>query len=237
MCSPDFGIAEYAAIASALAATGGTIMNANQQASNQANAIRAKNEQTARTIAAEKALQDQSSGIFSQTMKPFQDSAPQQNLQTAQDTNTNAIAANAPTASSLAGGATTGNAPKVVQDSENSTIANRLKSIGQKGTALGALTGYDTNNQALDRGLQDSRLQLGTIGDFAKQTAGVGAAQTEAAIANSQKAPSPFGDLLEGAGQLGSLYAGKNGAFSNLFGSKTPGFVSVTPNQLTGLYG
>jgi hypothetical protein len=36
-------------------------------------------------------------------------------------------------------------------------------------------------------------------------------------MANSQKPIGPAGDLLGAAGQLGSFYAGKNGAFDNIF--------------------
>lgn len=218
MCDPMSALA----VASAGATIGGQVMQSNEAAANQAAAINAKNDAAARTIAAEKNLQDKSTAIFGQTLQPYQGTAPAQALNTAQAANTNAITSNAPSAASLAGGATTGNAPKVVQDSENSTVAARVKDLGQKGAALGNLTGYDSMNQGNDRALQDSKLKIGTIGDFAKQQATVGDALEQADVANSQKAPSPFGDLLKGAGQLGSFYAGKNGAFGNIFGPKPP---------------
>lgn len=210
MCDP-------VTLAAAGATIAGSVMKSNEATSNQAAAINAKNAGTADMIAKEQNLQHQSSGIFDQTMQPFRGAAPAANLQTAQGANTAAISANGPTAANLAGGATTGNAPKVVQDSENSSISNRISKLKASDAALGSLTGYDTNNSGIARNLMDSKSQIGTIGDFARQDANVGQALTNAAVTNSQKAPSPFGDLLSGAGQVGMMAGGGSG-LSNLFG-------------------
>jgi hypothetical protein len=214
-------------IASAAAMAGGTLLKSNEATSNQAAAINAKNQGTADMLAKEQQLQHQSSGIFDQTLQPFQGNAPTENLQAAQGANTAALTANGPTATALAGGATTGNAPQVVQDSEKGTIANRISKLRASDAALGSLSGYDTNNSGIARGLQDSKSQLGTIGDFARQDANVGQALTSAAVANSQKAPSPFGDLLAGAGQVG-MAAGAGGMPSLFGGSVKAGTNGVT---------
>lgn len=224
MCDPVSAIAAL----SLGAQVGGQVMQRNEAVSNQAAAITAKNKAAGDTIAKEQALQKQSSGIFDQTLAPFQGStAP--NLQPAQAANTSALTANAPTAGSLAAGATTGNAPKVVQDSENSAIGARMAKLHDSDVALGNLTGYDSANAATSRNFAGAKDQIGTVGNFAQENANVGAAQMEADVANSQKAPSPWGDLLQGAGTIGSYYAGQNGAFNNLFkgASKVPKVTSI----------
>lgn len=221
MCTPDLGIGEMIALGSAAASTGGALLNSSQQSANQAAGIRAKNEAAAATAAKEAQLQQEATGVFQSTLKPFQDTNPQTSLNTAQTGNTAAITANAPTAASLAGGGVTTNAPKVVQDSSNGTIANRLHAIGTNAANLGNLTGYDTNNQNNTRAVADAAQKIGTLGNFAGSDASVGTALQNAAVTNSQKPPSPFGDLLSGAGSLGGYFAGQNGAFSNIF-SKMP---------------
>lgn len=218
MCDPMTALA----VASVGASIGGSMIQSNEAAGNQARAITAKNEATARNIAAEQQLQDRSSNVFNTTLKPFQGDGPSQALQTAQAANTNTIAANAPTTAALTAGATTGNAPKVVQDDAAGSVAGRQKNIADKGAAFGDLLGYGSANQATGRALGDSALQLGTVGDFAKGRAMVGQAQMESDVANSQHPMSPWGDLLKGAGQLGGFYAGTKGAFGNILGPKVP---------------
>lgn len=225
MCDPMTALA----VASAAATVGGGVMKSNEAASNTARAITAKNEAAARNVATQNQLQGEANNVFASTLKPFQDEAPKTSLNTSQAADASTILANAPGQTALAAGATTGNAPKVVQSDEGNSIASRLGKINQYGANLGNLTGYDSQNQGVARNLQDSRLKIGTVGDFARTDANVGAAQMGADVANSQKAPSPFGDLLEGAGQLGGFYAGKNGAFSNLF-KKPPG-LGPTPTM------
>lgn len=221
MCTPDLGIGEMVAIGSALASAGGAVMNSNAQAANQANAIRAKNKAAADMLAQQATQQKAATDVFNSTLQPFQDQTPQQMVAPSQAADTSAILANAPVADALAGGATSANAPKVVQDAENKSIGSRMQKIGQYGTNLGNLTGYDTANAGTARGLKDAALKIGTYGDFARQDATVGNAQMNADIANSQKPVSPFGDILGTAGQLGGYYAGQNGAFKNLFGKTT----------------
>lgn len=204
MCDPF----TMAAVGTA-ASVGGNYLNSQNALGNQKNAIWASNNANTALQAKENELQKQSSGIFDQTLKPFQGELPGQNLSAAQGGNTAAISGNAPTAAALAGGATTGNAPQVVADSENKSIADRMKTIGDNGARLGALSGYDALNQDTGRNLRDSSNQLGVIGNFAQQDANVGAATRQAAITNSQKAPSPFGDLLAGGGQVLSAGAGR----------------------------
>lgn len=197
---------------------GGAFFKSNEAASNQAAAINAKNASTAQTIAQEQALQKQSSGIFDQTLQPYQGAAAP-NLETSQAANTATLDSNAPTAASLAGGATTGNAPKVVADTASDSIASRISKLKASDAALGSLSGYDTANSTNARAVKAANDQIGTIGNFAGEDANVGAARTAADVANSQKAPSPFGDLLSGAGAVGSAYAGGGGSLSKLFGS------------------
>jgi hypothetical protein len=232
MCTPDFGVSEAIALASAAASAGGAIMNSNAQAANQANAINAKNKATQDMLAQQAAQQKLATNVFQSTLQPFQDQTPQQSVQPAQAANTSAILANAPVRDVLAGGATSANAPKVVQDSANNSIASRMQKIGQYGENLGNLTGYDTANAGTSRDLKDAALKIGTYGDFAKEDAATGNAAIDSAIANSQKPVSSFGDLLSTAGQLGGYYAGQNGAFKNLFGpaQKT---LQVRPVNLT----
>lgn len=231
MCDPVTAIAGVSALASA----GGALMNSSAQAGNQAAAIRAKNDAAQATAAKEAQLQQQATGVFQSTLKPFQDTNPQTSLNTAQTSNTAAINANAPTAATLAGGGITPNAPKVVQDSASGTVASRMHSIGQNATNLGNLTGYDTNNQTNDRNVAEAARQIGTLGNFASEDANVGQALQGAAVTNSQKAPSPFGDLLGAAGSLGGIYAGQNGAFGNILGKPKlpPGAVL---DSVSGIY-
>lgn len=202
MCNPLLALAAGGQVA-------GSFMNANAAANNQRNMIEAGNSANLALQAKENELQKQSSNIFDQTLQPFQGTMPGQNLSTTQAGNTAAIAANGPSAAALAGGATTGNAPQVVADSENKSIADRLKTIGDNGAHLGALSGYDTQNQDTGRNLRSASDQIGTIGNFAQQDANVGAATRNAAITNSQKAPSPFGDLLTGGSQIAAYGAGR----------------------------
>lgn len=200
-------------------------MQRNEAVSNQAAAITAKNKAAGDTIAKEQALQKQSSGIFDQTLAPYQGSAAP-NLATSQAANSAAISANAPTADALTAGSTSGNAPKVVQDANASAIGSRLSKLHASDLALGNLTGYDSANAANAIDFTSAKDKIGTVGNFARENAAVGGAQMEADIANSQKAPSPWGDLLQGAGQVGVYYAGQNGAFDNLL-KKKPATVSI----------
>jgi hypothetical protein len=192
-------------------------MNSNAQASNQANAIRAKNEGAAKLVADEQARAQQANDVFTQTLQPFQGDQPARNLQTAQAADTAGIQANAPVRDVLAGGATSANAPKVVQTAADNSIASRMTKMGQEAQNLGALTGYGSANGATGRNLSNANLKIGTIGNLAGQDANVDNALTNANMANSQKPIGPAGDLLGAAGQLGSFYAGKNGAFDNIF--------------------
>lgn len=231
MCDPVTAIAAASAVASA----GGAFMNSSAQAGNQAAAINAKNQAASATAAKEAQLQQQATGVFQSALKPFQDTNPQTSLNTAQTGNTAAINANAPTAATLSGGGLTPNAPKVVQDSAANTVANRVRTIGQNATNLGNLTGYDTNNQTNTRNVAEAARQIGTLGNFANEDANVGTALQQAAVTNSQKPVSPFGDLLSAAGSLGGIYAGQNGAFGNLFNkSKLP--AGAVLDSATGIY-
>lgn len=229
MCDPMTALA----VASVGASIGGNILQSNEAAANQANAINAKNKSVADQFAQQAALQKKATDVFDSTLTNFQGDKPAENLASNQAANTAAIANNAPTAASLAP-ITTGAAPKVVQDSEKQSVADRIRKIGQFGANLGNLTGYDTANAAAARGLKDAGLNIGTIGNFAQEDANVGNAQMNANIANSQKAPSPWGDLLSGAGQLGSVYAGQNGAFGNLFGKSLP--KNAVLSSVSGIY-
>lgn len=207
MCEP-ISLSTAIAGASALASAGGAIMNSNAAAANQANAINTKNKAVAESIARQNRLSDEGAALFQNTLQPYQGDAPVKSLQTAQDTGTAAIMANTPGEAALAGGATTGNAPKVVAESENRSIADRVAKLGQNASRIGALTGYDQMGQNNSRAINDSRLKMSNIGTFANQEAMVGNAATNAAVANSQKAPGPFGDILSAAGQLGSFGSG-----------------------------
>lgn len=223
MCEP-ISVGTALAGASALASVGGGIMNSNAAASNQANAVRAKNEAAARTLAQQEDLQKQSSAIFDTNLNTYQ--APERTLQTAQAADTNAVSQNRPDAAALSGGATTGNAPRVVQDSANASIASRIAKLRASDAALGNLSGYSSAAQNLARGTKDAALKIGTIGTFANDNATTGAARMQADVANSQQVPGPWGDLLQGAGSIGSYYAGKNGAFDNILGPKNTGSVT-----------
>jgi hypothetical protein len=218
MCTPDLGIGEALALGSAVASAGGAIMNSNAQAANQAAAIRAKNEGVAKMLADQAAQQKTATDVFNSTLQNnFQGDKPQQQLQQSQANDTTAILGNAPTTDVLAGGATSSAAPKVVQDAADKSIASRMQKTAQFGQNLGNLTGYGTANGVVGRNLADAGRKISTAGDFARQAGNVDTALTNANIANSQKPPSPWGDLLGTAGQLGGYYAGQNGAFSNLF--------------------
>ncbi len=196
------------AVAGAAANAGGSFLNAQGEAGNAKAAVNASNAENIALQAKEAAHQKDATNIFDQTLQPFQGNVPGQNLATAQGGNTATFNANGPSAAQLAGGATSGNAPRVVQDAENSSIASRMQTLGENNARLGALTGYDTQNQDSGRALHSAGDQIGTIGNFAQQDATVGAKLRAAAIKNSQKAISPFGDILKGVGTAAALGSG-----------------------------
>jgi len=196
-------------VGSALAGAAGSYMNAQNGVANQKAAINAGNQANIDLAAKEDALRAQARPVFDTALKPYQDGAPAQNLSTAQAGNTNFFQNNAPTAAQLSNGVIGTNAPQVVSDSANQTLASRMQKMATADHALGNLTGYDTVNQNNVRANHSAADDLGVISDFARENATVGAATRNAAIVNSQKLASPFADILQGAGQIGSYGAGK----------------------------
>jgi hypothetical protein len=204
MCDPI--TAGVLAGAAALKA-GGAYLDSNDAAGNAKRAVKAGNAGTQAIIDKNAEYQGQANDVFGSTLKGFEPSAQSGNLAQAQTANTNTFNANAPTAEMI-GGINSTFAPKVVQDSAHTAIANRMATDALRNTAFGNLTGYSTNTADNGFALNDANRQMDTINNFAGENARIGQVARQAAVNNSQKAPSPVGGILSGLGSLAAMYAG-----------------------------
>ncbi len=200
--------------------TAGGLLSSSEASANNRRMIEARNAATMGEVARSKAYGEKSRGIFDTSLDGYSSDPA-----AAQAASGEAIASNAPTD---VGSITSVNAPKVVADREGAKIADVFTRNAGLDKALGNLKGYDNNT--VDNGLRlnQSGRDIDMIGDFAKTSAGVNAIEQRAAENNARRAPSPLGQILQTAGQVGSFYGGKGGSIFPMGRSSVPNFAPMT---------
>lgn len=188
----------------------GSIYKGQEAADTQNNMISARNAATQQELERSRAFGAESRGEFGKSLNVFDPAGQGARLAGNQAGASSYFAGNAPTAAGV-GTISTGNAPKVVADTEAKTIGDTFGKIGRSSAAHGNLAGYDQTmfDNNVDTNAQARRID--SIGDFAKVSAGVNKTEQEAAQRNAYRNPSPIGDILQTAGQVGAFYGGKGG--------------------------
>jgi len=190
--------------------TAGSIYKGKEAADTQNAMIGARNAATQQELERSKKYSAESQGEFDKSLNIFDPQNQATRLQTNQNAATSGFNINAPTQAGV-GTIGTGNAPAVVGRNEQAGLGDVFRRINDRGAAHGKLAGYDQTTFDNNVDLTGQARRIDSIGDYAKVSSGVNKTEQEAAYKNAYRNPSPLGDILQTAGQVGAFYGGKGG--------------------------
>jgi hypothetical protein len=202
MCDPITGLA----IASTAASVGGGLYSSYEANNN------AQSEMLARNNVLNSFLQKQTAhrkNNEAALTKRVEDMAPQANQQKID----NAVAGrgatiDATTSAPPSDVPLTGSAPKVVKDTVAGALSKAFGEATDAAKAKAKVSGY--GDMMLDNqfGIGDTERQIGTTNNFARGEAALLPSQQELAGFAARKPSTGIGQIIQAAGQVGSMYAG-----------------------------
>lgn len=203
----------------------GSYVNARETNANVKRGNSAREASLRQELDRQKVFQDQAGQEFSTANDRFSPEARQNNLGDIIAKRQDALNGAVQTEQPQGYAAVPDSAPKVVK----TDLAKRLaEAVGRSRQQAGALAKLGATSDLFDAdaiGLHNADAKIGTIGNFASNSANVNQAEQGAAYQNAQKAPSGFGDLLGLAGMGLGLYSGFNGGSGSVFGDTIKGTI------------
>lgn len=201
MCDP-------VSIAALGAGAAGSIYKGQEAANTQNDMISARNAATNAELGRDKVYGDESRGVFNNSLGVFDPTAQANRLATNQTNAGNFINSNGAAPANV-GTISTNTAPAAVGAGEATKLGDVFSRIGARNTAHGKLAGYDQTMFDNNVNLHANAGSIDQIGDFAKVSSGVNKTEQQNAYQNAYRNPSPIGDILQTAGQVGGYYGGK----------------------------
>ena len=220
MCTP-------ALLGGAALSGGGAILNRMQQNDQIARTARAQNGVMDDEYARQAALRAEAQGQLSDAIGQQDSQKSFGDLVTRKLTNGQNLAAAVTTP--VTGVSTPAGAPAIVKDEVTRKLNQATAAAKNRAENLGALDAWGQQNGAQGRALTRSAQGIGQVADAAAGQSRLLPIRLNAAINNSQRPASPFGDLLQLGGQGLTLYGLTAGgpSFGDLFDfGSAPGAVS-----------
>lgn len=226
-------------MAIALALTGaGKAVSTMEQNRSLKSQQRAKDAALQTELGRQKGFQADADAAFQDTLGAFKKPQQDQTIGDLIFKNTEALQKNQAPAAETDYAPATNNAPKVVQSSLAETIADAVGKGAESASKLAKLR--STGDQMFGNSvkLQKGSTKIGTIGNFAGNSANINQAEQREAYQNAAKAPSGIGDLLQLAGTAAGLDAGTGGTMANRAGVWLDTGANIFPKALPpGMYG
>lgn len=201
MCDP-------VTIGSLAVGAAGSIYKGQEAANTQNDMVSARNAATQAELGRSKAYGEESRGTFDKSLNIFDPNAQATRLSTNQGAAGSFINSNG-VAPANVGTISTGSAPAAVGAAETQKLGDVFSRIGMRNTAHGKLAGYDQTMFDNNVDLNNNARKIDSVGDFAKVSSGVNKTEQDNAYRNAYRNPSPIGDILQTAGQVGAFYGGK----------------------------
>lgn len=199
MCT---GLEIAALVAATGAQAGGKMMNDREASRNAQAKINARNSAQQQEVARQKILQDSNDVALQQSLKGFNKDTVAQNFGDLVTARENAYADNAPAAQDF--GAISADAPKVVQEDKAKRMADQLGKSKAEAKALAKIGGttdlFQNNGLAINNAAND----IGATNSLARGSLGVSGIEQTSAANNAGNKHSPWGDILQAAGAIGS---------------------------------
>jgi hypothetical protein len=215
-----------ALVASAAIGAGGSMFNAQQQQERQNDASEAASKATLDNLARQKRQGERSAQLFAEAVptqsRPAQDAA----LQDATDTRLTAMKANLGPATDTDYAPTSASTPKVVGQAGDRAAAEGRKKVDAEAAALAKLGGWGDAQQGNRIGLGRTGGQIRENNSFVQGIANLLPQEQQVAVDKITGKPlSPVGDIMQAAGQAGTMYFYPQAApltFADTLGMKRP---------------
>jgi hypothetical protein len=184
-------------------------MNARQESKNQQAKINARNASRQQEVERQKVFQDANDVALQQTLQGFNKATVDQGFGDLIASREAAYADNAPAVQSF--DAISENAPQVVKTDSARRVADQLGKSKAEAKALAKMGGIGDLFQNNGLAINNAANNIGTTNSIARGSLGANATEQVSAANNAGNKKSMWGDLLQAAGQAGTMYVSGGG--------------------------